>query len=142
MTPGLTIVMTTNYLDEADQLCDRLAIIDNGKIRVTGSPQALKAGLGGDRLSVTLQGPTPEKLAQLSGGVRPLPFVRDIREVSNGLDIRVESPEKSLPTVLEVANRLDCAVDSIEYQRPSLEDVFVTHTGHAFQKEGPDAEEE
>ena len=135
---GLTIVMTTNYLEEADQLCDRLAIIDHGNIRVTGSPKELKAGLGGDRLSVTIQHSTPEKLAKLSGGVRPLPFVRDIREVRNSLHIRVESPEKSLPAVMEVANRLDCAIDSIEYQRPRLEDVFVTYTGHPFTGEEPD----
>lgn len=139
---GITIVMTTNYLEEADQLCDRLAIIDGGTIRVVGSPQDLKAGLGGDRLSLTLFHSTPEKLAQLTEGVRPLPFVRDIREVSNGLDIRVESPEKSLPAVLEVANRLNCDVESIEYQRPRLDDVFVTYTGHALKGEYPEVETE
>lgn len=135
---GLTIVMTTNDLEEADQLCDRLAIIDHGTIRVTGSPKELKAGLGGDRLSVTVQHSTPEKLAKLSGGVRPLPFVRDIRAGRNGLHIRVESPEKSLPAVMEVANSLECAIDGIEYQRPRLEDVFVTYTGHPFTEECPD----
>lgn len=135
---GLTIVMTTNDLEEADQLCDQLAIIDHGTIRVTGSPKELKAGLGGDRLSVTVQHSTPEKLAKLSGGVRPLPFVRDIRAGRNGLHIRVESPEKSLPAVMEVANSLECAIDGIEYQRPRLEDVFVTYTGHPFTEECPD----
>lgn len=135
---GLTIVMTTNYLEEADQLCDRLAIIDHGTIRVTGSPKELKTGLGGDRLSVTVQHSTPEKLAKLSGGVRPLPFVRNIQAVRNSLHIRVDSPEKSLPAVMEVANSLDCAIDSIEYQRPRLEDVFVTYTGHPFTEERPD----
>lgn len=135
---GLTTVMTTNDLEEADQLCDRLAIIDHGTIRVTGSPKELKAGLGGDRLSVTVQHSTPEKLAKLSGGVRPLPFVRDIRAGRNGLHIRVESPEKSLPAVMEVANSLECAIDGIEYQRPRLEDVFVTYTGHPFTEECPD----
>lgn len=139
---GITILMTTNYLDEADQLCDRLAIIDGGTIRVTGSPQDLKAGLGGDRLSLTILHSSPEKLAQLTAGVRPLSFVRDIREMSNGLDIRVESPEKSLPAVLEVASRLDCTVESIEYQRPRLDDVFVAYTGHALKGEFPEVETE
>ena len=52
---GLTVVMTTNYLDEADQLCDRLAIIDGGVIKVIGSPVELKIGLGGDIVSLTLK---------------------------------------------------------------------------------------
>ena len=56
---GMTIVMTTNYLDEADQLCDRIAIIDGGKIRAIGSPQELKAGLGGDGVSLLLGGTEP-----------------------------------------------------------------------------------
>ena len=98
--------------------------------------------MGGDRLSLTILHATPEKLAKLSTGVRALSFVRDIREVTNGLDIRVESPEKSLPAVLEVANRVDCTVESIEYQRPRLEDVFVAHTGHKLKGEFPEVEVE
>ena len=52
---GMTVVMTTNYLDEADQLCDRLAIIDGGTIKTLGSPAELKVGLGGDIVSLTLE---------------------------------------------------------------------------------------
>jgi len=139
---GITIVMTTNYLEEADQLCDRLAIIDGGKIKVIGSPKELKAGLGGDRLTLTVKESQLEKLDQLSEGVKILPFVRDIRRNDNGLDIRVESPEKSLPGVLEVANRIDCQVDGIEYHRPRLDDVFVSFTGHALKGEYPEVVEE
>ncbi|MDA0739031.1 MAG: ATP-binding cassette domain-containing protein [Nitrospirae bacterium] len=135
---GITIVMTTNYLEEADQLCDRLAIIDGGKIKVIGSPKELKAGLGGDRLILTVKESQLEKLDQLSEGVKPLPYVRDIRKIDNGLDIRVESPEKSLPGVLEVANRIDCQIDGIEYHRPRLDDVFVSFTGHAIKGEYPE----
>jgi len=139
---GITIVMTTNYLEEADQLCDRLAIIDGGKIKVIGSPKELKAGLGGDRLSLTVKESQIEKLDRLSERVQTLPFVRDIRRNDNGLDIRVESPEKSLPGVLDVANRLDCQVDSIEYHRPRLDDVFVAFTGRALKGEYPEVVEE
>ncbi|MDT7042464.1 ATP-binding cassette domain-containing protein [Candidatus Nitronereus thalassa] len=139
---GITIVMTTNYLEEADQLCDRLAIIDGGKIKVVGSPKDLKAGLGGDRLTLTVQESQLEKLDQLSQEVKTLPFVRDIRRNENGLDIRVESPEKSLQGVLEVANRMNCQVEGIEYHRPRLDDVFVSFTGHALKGEYPEVVEE
>ncbi len=138
----ITIVMTTNYLEEADQLCDRLAIIDQGKIKVIGTPKELKAGLGGDSLSLTVKESQLDKLDRLSEGVKTLSFVRNIRTIDNGLNIRVESPEKSLPAVLEVANRIDCQVDGIEYHRPRLDDVFVSFTGHALKGEYPDPMEE
>ena len=59
---GITIVITTNYLDEADQLCDRIAIIDRGEVRAIGSPKDLKASLGGDGVWLTLSDATPEAL--------------------------------------------------------------------------------
>ncbi len=83
-----------------------------------------------------------EKLDRLSEGVKTLSFVRNIRTIDNGLNIRVESLEKSLPAVLEVANRIDCQVDGIEYHRPRLDDVFVSFTGHALKGEYPDPVEE
>ncbi|MYJ54245.1 MAG: ATP-binding cassette domain-containing protein [Nitrospira sp. SB0672_bin_25] len=139
---GITIVMTTNYLEEADQLCDRLAIIDGGTIRVIGSPLELKTGLGGDSLSVTIKEHEADKLPRLREGIMALPLVRDVRINPAGLDILVESPEKSLPAVIEVAQRLDCGLDGIEYHRPRLDDVFVTHTGHGLRGGTPDAVEE
>ena len=139
---GITIVMTTNYLEEADRLCDRLAIIDGGKIKVIGTPKKLKAGLGGDSLSLIIKEKQLEKLDQLNERVTALSFVREVRKRDNGLDILVESPEKSLPAVLDVASRLDCQVDGIEYHRPRLDDVFVSYTGHALKGEYPDLVEE
>ena len=139
---GITIVMTTNYLEEADQLCDRLAIIDGGTIRVIGSPLELKTGLGGDSLALTIKDHETEKLPRLRDGVMALPLVRDVRINPTGLDVLVESPEKSLPAVIEVAQRLDCSLDGIEYHRPRLDDVFVAHTGHGLRGGTPDAAEE
>jgi ABC-2 type transport system ATP-binding protein len=139
---GITIVMTTNYLEEADQLCDRLAILDGGTIRVIGSPLELKTGLGGDSLSLTIKEHEAEKLPRLREGVMALPLVRDVRIKPTGLDILVESPEKSLPAVIEVAQRLDCGLDGVEYHRPRLDDVFVTYTGHGLRGGTPDATEE
>jgi ABC-2 type transport system ATP-binding protein len=129
---GMTIVMTTNYLDEADQLCDRLAIIDRGEIRAIGSPKELKAGLGGDGVWLTLGDPHPESIKTLSTAIRALPFVRSIRPTAQGLDIRVDAPEKALPAILEATNRIGCRLDGIEYHRPRLDDVFVAHTGRSL----------
>jgi ABC-2 type transport system ATP-binding protein len=139
---GITIVMTTNYLDEADQLCDRLAIIDDGRIKALGSPSELKAGLGGDIVSLTVGASEMVRVEMLASALKGLPFVRAISTKPTGLDIRVESPEKALPAVLEAANRLACRLEFIEYHRPRLDDVFVAHTGHAIREEFPKAEDE
>jgi ABC-2 type transport system ATP-binding protein len=139
---GITVVMTTNYLDEADQLCDRLAIIDAGRIKALGSPSELKAGLGGDTLSLSVVPAAEYCLAKLAAGLKELPSVREVTTKACGLDVRVESSEKALPSILEAANRLGCQLDSIEYRRPRLDDVFIAYTGHRIREEFPAAEEE
>ena len=129
--------MTTNYLDEADQLCDRLAIIDAGHIRVVGSPKELKAGLGGDSLSLTIG--DPEIIEPLASNLKTLPFIRAIHSTASGLNIQVESPEKALPAVLETTNRMGCRLDGVEYHRPRLDDVFLNYTGHTIQEGSADS---
>ena len=135
---GITIVMTTNYLDEADQLCDRIAIIDRGQVRTIGSPKDLKAGLGGDGVWLTLADSSPETVQALSDALKNLPFIRAIRPTSQGLDIRVDAPEKALPAIIDTTNQVGCQLDGIEYHRPRLDDVFVAHTGHSLNENPPD----
>jgi ABC-2 type transport system ATP-binding protein len=137
---GITVVMTTNYLDEADQLCDRLAIIDGGRIKALGSPGELKAALGGDTISLTLTEADMGRVELLASDLKGLPAVRAISTRPTGLEIRVESPEKVLPAVLEAAGRLACRLEFVEYHRPRLDDVFVAHTGHAIREEFPSDE--
>lgn len=132
---GMTVVMTTNYLDEADQLCDRLAIIDGGRIKALGSPAELKVGLGGDIVSLTIK--ERDRVAPLAAALKTLPAIRSVNAKERGLDIRVESPEKALPAILETANRLDCRLDFIDYHRPRLDDVFIAHTGRSIREDVP-----
>ena len=128
---GMTIVMTTNYLDEADQLCDRIAIIDAGVIKTIGSPVELKVGLGGDIVSLTIK--ETEKVPSLDLALKGQPAIKAVRAMPKGLDIRVESAEKALPIILESANRLGCTVEFIQYNRPRLDDVFLAHTGRRIE---------
>jgi ABC-2 type transport system ATP-binding protein len=132
-TRGMTVVMTTNYLDEADQLCDRLAIIDGGVIKTIGSPVELKVGLGGDIVSLTLK--ETDTVASLESALKGQPAIKAVRATARGLDIRVESPEKALPVILESANRTGSSVEFIQYNRPRLDDVFLAHTGRRIQDE-------
>ncbi|MBX3329315.1 MAG: ATP-binding cassette domain-containing protein [Nitrospira sp.] len=135
---GMTVVMTTNYLDEADQLCDRLAIIDGGKIKTLGAPAELKIALGGDIVSLTLK--ETSRIQSLASDLTGRPAIKTVRATTKGLDIRVESPEKALPTILESANRLGCDIEFIQYNRPRLDDVFIAHTGRAITESPPEVE--
>jgi ABC-2 type transport system ATP-binding protein len=135
---GMTVVMTTNYLDEADQLCDRLAIIDGGKIKTLGAPAELKIALGGDIVSLTLK--EADRIHSLESELNSRPAIKSVRATANGLDIRVDSPEKALPTILEAANRLGCSIEFIQYNRPRLDDVFIAHTGRAITESIPESE--
>lgn len=135
---GMTVVMTTNYLDEADRLCDRLAIIDGGKIKTLGSPAELKIALGGDIVSLTLK--ETNLISSLEADLKTRPAVKAVRATAKGLDIRVESPEKALPAILESANRLGCGIEFIQYNRPRLDDVFIAHTGRAITESIPETE--
>jgi ABC-2 type transport system ATP-binding protein len=130
---GLTVVMTTNYLDEADQLCDRLAIIDQGRIKALGSPAELKIALGGDIVSLTIK--ETARIGALASAVEGQPAIRSVHTTATGLDIRVESAEKAIPAILQAANRLDCRLEFIDYHRPRLDDVFIAHTGRSIKDE-------
>ena len=116
---GTTIVLTTHYLEEADSLADRLAIIDKGRIVVQGTPKELKAQLGGDL--VTLEAPASAKAA-----LQALPFVRKVEERGGQLLLTVENAAMNLAAIVTTAG----SVRSIEVRPARLEDVFLAHTGH------------
>tara|TARA_B100001971_G_C18235374_1_gene566753 strand:+ start:316 stop:1302 length:987 start_codon:yes stop_codon:yes gene_type:complete len=126
---GITVVMTTNYLDEADQLCDRIAVMDGGRIRVIGAPAELKANLGGALISVTI-GEHERSLDELTTALKALPDVRKVNANGTCLQIFIETPERALSPVLQSVMTVGHRVESIDYHRPCLDDVFVAHTGH------------
>jgi ABC-2 type transport system ATP-binding protein len=132
---GATIFLTTQYLEEADQLCDRLAIIDGGRIVAEGTPEELKAEMGHDVVSVALdgadQGATEAALAGLSGTER-------IVAEPDALALYIEN---GAAAIAEIVRRLDgqgITVGAISVARPSLDDVFLNATGRRL--EGADAD--
>ncbi|TLY21816.1 MAG: ATP-binding cassette domain-containing protein [Nitrospirae bacterium] len=132
---GITIMVTTNYLDEADQLCDRIAIIDGGRVKAIGSPNELKSGLGGDVVTLTLAAGDLDKIEGLAQALKAQEGVRAVSVKQNVLDIRVASPEKTLPAILALVGARRCRLEFVDYHRPRLDDVFLTHTGHRIQED-------
>jgi len=131
---GITILLTTNYLDEADQLCDRIAIIDGGRVKAIGALNELKSGLGGDVVTLTLAPGDLDKVEGLAQALKVQEGVRAVSVKQHVLDIRVTSPEKTLPAILAQVGARGCRLEFVDYHRPRLDDVFLAHTGHRIQE--------
>jgi ABC-2 type transport system ATP-binding protein len=132
---GMTMVMSTNYLDEADQLCDRLAIIDHGKLAALGTPRQLKESLQGDVLSLSPEGADQALLERLTIALKGLDGVVQVARRNGSLELRVTPSKTILPRVLEVVNSQSVRLEAIQYTRPSLEKVFIHYTGHQIKDE-------
>ncbi|MBE3567855.1 MAG: ATP-binding cassette domain-containing protein [Thermogemmatispora sp.] len=133
---GATIVLTTHYLDEADQLCTRVAIIDKGSIIADGSPARLKQESAGETLILTLAPSASASVRQQASDLLgTCPFVRAVhQEDSEQLRLSVEHGESALPAVLRLLEEAGLTVSSLVLERPSLDDVFYRYTGRSLKK--------
>jgi ABC-2 type transport system ATP-binding protein len=134
---GTTVLLTTQYLDEADRLAERIAVIDQGLVIAEGTPDELKAQVGGDRLDIRL-----ERGARDQDAIAALlPISEEPPFCENG-SLRVPLRERH-GAIAEAVRRLDEAgvgIDDIAVRRPTLDDVFLKLTGHAAEQEGEEAE--
>jgi len=125
--------MTTHYMEEADQLCDRIAIIDHGKIVALGSPAELKTGIGGDLLLLDLA--DRDKGDGLAAFLGSIAGVRKVSRADDGRWVLVvERGEEAAPRVLGELAAADRPVRSLELKKPSLDDVFLHYTGKALRE--------
>jgi ABC-2 type transport system ATP-binding protein len=129
---SLTILLTTHYLEEADQLADRLAIVSQGKIVVEGTPAELKAGLQGDAVHIELENGAVDAARSVLSGVGARP-----EQVLDGRTIisRVENGGRALPGIISALERAGIGVASVSLSRPSLDDVYLHFTGRDFSAE-------
>jgi ABC-2 type transport system ATP-binding protein len=132
---GMTLVMSTNYLDEADQLCDRIAILDQGKLAALGTPRHLKESLQGDVLSLTPEGADTQMLERLTITLKGLEGVVQIVRRDGSLELRVTPSRAILNRVLDAVAAQGVRLEAIQYTRPSLEKVFIHYTGHQIKDE-------
>jgi ABC-2 type transport system ATP-binding protein len=127
---GLTILLTTHYLEEADRLARRLAIVDRGRLVAEGTPEGLKAELRGDAIQVELA--DPDSVARLNGAMHEVPGVRDAVIDGATLRARADDGGRAVPLVLAALEAQRVPVASVTVARPSLDDVYLRHTGRAF----------
>lgn len=124
----LTVLLTTHYLEEADQLCDRLAIVDHGRVVVQGTPAELKAQIQGDLVTLDLNGPI-EGVADL---LRPVEGVLEVMPNGATVRARVAQGATAVPTLITALERASVGVQAVTLSRPSLDDVYLHYTGHRF----------
>src|SRR6266508_3188429 len=128
---GTTVFLTTHYLEEADALCDRLAIIDHGRIVVEGTSDELKQAVAGDVVTIGVNGSGPRVL----GLVDRLPFVREAGHQDGLVRLYVDRGEVAVPQLLRMLDAAGFAPTSITLHRPSLDDVFLRQTGRSLREE-------
>ena len=122
---NITVIITTHYMEEADRLCDRIAIIDNGKIVALDTPERLKKGLGGDIIKLSAEKPDIDALKSLK-------YVTNVSRMDGEIQLTVDDASSHLQEILSVAGK----VKSVEVRSPTLDDVFIHYTGKAI-REGP-----
>jgi ABC-2 type transport system ATP-binding protein len=135
---SLTILLTTHYLEEADHLANRLAIVSRGQVVVEGTPNELKRSLAGDSVTVEL---LDGKVLDARRIIESLDGVREVRAEGRQLRSRVESGARAIPQILSALERNGIVVDAVDSHRPSLDDVYLHYTGRDFREEDEAATE-
>ena len=129
---SLTILLTTHYMEEADQLADRLAIVSRGRVVVEGTPEELKASLYGEAVEVEL---TDGRAADAEAIVAALEGVHEASVEGRKLRSRVASGARAIPAILSALEARGIGVESVTTHRPSLDDVYLHYTGREFAAE-------
>jgi len=127
---GTTVFLTTHYLDEADALCDRVAIIDYGKIVAAGTPEELKRAVAGDVVSFSIAGDQQRALDL----VKDQPFVREAKLENGFVLLYVDRGEVAMPDILRLLEAASLQLITVELHRPSLDDVFLRQTGRSLRE--------
>ncbi|HKC20693.1 MAG TPA: ATP-binding cassette domain-containing protein [Candidatus Dormibacteraeota bacterium] len=127
---GVTVFLTTHYLDEADALCDRVAIIDYGKIVAEGTPEELKRAVAGDVVTLSVAG-DQQRAYDL---IKDQDFVREAKLEDGSVHLYVDRGEVAMPAILRILDAASLQLMTVELHRPSLDDVFLRQTGRSLRE--------
>ena len=130
---GTTIFLTTHYMDEADYLCDRVGIIDHGKILIIDTTTNLKNSIGNDVITLSCS-----DMNKLLGRLVKEPWIKNTKKHDNFITIGVEKGEEKIPEVIFIAQNLGIKIKSISIRKPTLDDVFLSFTGRTIRNQEPE----
>ena len=124
----MTIFLTTHYMEEADQLCDRIGIIDDGKIQVIDSPENLKKAMGNEVISIIFE--EGENRDSFLSELEKIEFVNKINKDGSKLTLFASNGTEVIPKIFQISSKLNIKITSISLTQPTLDDVFISYTGH------------
>ena len=127
---GITVLLTTHYLEEADQLAGQIAIVDRGRVVAEGTPDALKGELSGDAIHVDLL--EPADAVRITAALAPLSSIREVAVDGPTVRARADNGATALPGMFTALEAAGAHVQSVRVTRPSLDDVYLRHTGRTF----------
>ena len=130
---GVTVFLTTQYMDEADKLCDTIAIIDNGKIIVTGTPSELKSSVGGDTIVFSFQ--TEETAHKAEALLNEKVPKGKVQTKNSSVHLTIEDGETMMPDLLRSLDAKSVEAQGVTLSRPSLDDVFLKYTGRSLRED-------
>lgn len=130
----MTIFLTTHYMEEADRLCDRIGIIDYGKIQAIDTPQALKNALGGGVITFSIDSTSSK--SQLVSEIEKIEFVKEVTESENKITVFSSKGTEVAPMIFTLSSKLGITIKSISITQPTLDDVFLSYTGRDLRDNG------
>ena len=131
---GMTIFVSTHYMEEADNLCDRVAIIDYGKIQVVDTPESMKNKLETDMVTLSV---TPDKIKRVEfiEKLKALDLVKDVKINEANMIVQSSNSTQVIPKIFHLSSEIGINIDSFVLNKPTLDDVFISYTGHNLRDE-------
>ena len=125
----MTLFVSTHYMEEADKLCDRVGIIDYGKIQVIDTPEIMKNAMGSDMISFSLINGIA-KQDELINRIKQIEFVNQVTRKQGEIIIKSSQCSEVIPKIFQTTSEMNVEIDSLSLNKPTLDDVFISYTGH------------
>jgi len=131
---GMTVFISTHYMEEADELCDRIGIIDFGKIQVIDTPKSMKRAIGNEIISFNLvDGKSNQDT--LIDQINNIEFVKEVKNKQDSITVFSTNSNEVIPKIFQASTNLNMKINSLTLKQPTLDDVFISYTGHDLRDE-------
>jgi len=126
---GMTVFISTHYMEEADNLCDRIGIIDHGKIQVVDTPKSMKSAIGNEIISFNLVDGKANQDALIEQ-INKIEFVKEVKIKQDLITVFSTKSNEVIPKIFQESINLEMRISSLTLKQPTLDDVFISYTGH------------